>query len=147
MQAPEEKDVEEPMMLEEPTEGAAGASRFDYDAMLQAETKAKAPAQPKRGADGHLTFDTDGALEPTQVFMVLCLPKLLAVLWQLGGCRCIILKALLSCSVELKLCTYSQLHSRPACGKVFEWYRFRSVHSESVDMTEMAPCPVHHILA
>lgn len=51
-------------MLEEPAEGAVASSRFDYDAMLEAETKGKEPekSQPKRGADGHLTFDTDGAL-------------------------------------------------------------------------------------
>ena len=64
MQAPEETVVEQPATWDEPTEGATAASRFDYDAMLQEETKGKQPekSQPKRGADGHLTFDTDGAL-------------------------------------------------------------------------------------
>lgn len=62
LQAPEEMIVEQAGMLEEPTEGAVASSRFDYDSMLQAETKDKAPekSEPKRGKDGHLTFDTDG---------------------------------------------------------------------------------------
>jgi hypothetical protein len=64
MQAPEEKVVEEPALLDEPTEVASAASRFDYDAMLQADADAKAASQPKRGADGHLKFDADGMPQP-----------------------------------------------------------------------------------
>jgi hypothetical protein len=62
LQAPEEKKAEEeiPVAAEEPDGSSTNpASRFDYDAMLQAEAPtSKAPL--KRGKDGHLTLDSDG---------------------------------------------------------------------------------------
>jgi hypothetical protein len=41
--------------------------------MLKADTDAKAASQPKRGADGHLKFDSDGVINPPQTYVTWCL--------------------------------------------------------------------------